>query len=199
MTGQARDHKHGGNGKPSGMHPNLGNPSELTKTAATREETTPDIKDEIGQTSTILGRAKQIDLEAQSEEGELMQCNVPGIEGKVASVINIAPLLTSALYGKIRHVHETIDGTSGDGGDKNTSGLVNIGNHATLTTKKPTWTRMSRPHAYEDMDKQRGQRQIVGLKRAFNESNVTLEPDSLRNEKKTKPSKPNLPTVEAAM
>ena len=139
-------------------------------------------------------------MEAQSYEGGLIQCNVLSIEGKVTSAINMAPPLTSAhIYGKIGHVHETIDGTNGDGGDKNTSGLVNVGNHATLTTKQPTWTRMSRPQAYEDMDKQHGQRQIVGLKRDFDESNMTLEPESLRNEKRTKPGIPNIPTVEAAV
>lgn len=65
-----------------------------------------------------------------------MQFNVPDIEGKVASVINMTPPLTSAhIYGKIGHEHEMIDGTNGDGGDTNTSGLVNVGDHATPTTK----------------------------------------------------------------
>ena len=47
VTGQARDHKHDGNGTRGGTRPNLGNPSGLTRTAATREKTTPDIRDEI--------------------------------------------------------------------------------------------------------------------------------------------------------
>ena len=48
MAGQARDHKHGGNGTCGGTHPNLGNPCGLTRTVATREKTMPDIRDEIG-------------------------------------------------------------------------------------------------------------------------------------------------------
>lgn len=58
VTGQARDHDHGRNETPRGTHPNLRNLSGLTRTTATREETTPDIRDETGQTSAISGRAE---------------------------------------------------------------------------------------------------------------------------------------------
>nr|POE65837.1 hypothetical protein CFP56_13923 [Quercus suber] len=111
---EARDHKHSGNGTLGGTHPNLGNPSGLTRTAATREETLPDIRDDIGKTNAILRKVEQIDLEARSEEGELMQCNIPDIEGKVAGAINMVPSLTSAhIYGKIGHMYETFMGLVG--------------------------------------------------------------------------------------
>lgn len=113
--------------------------------ATTCKETMPDFEDVNGKTNKKPGRAEQTVLEEQSEESELMQCNVPNIEGKATSAINMAPPLTSAyIYGKKGHVHETTDGTNGVGGDKNTCDLVNVGNHATPTTKQPTWTRMSR-------------------------------------------------------
>jgi len=113
--------------------------------ATTCKETMPDFGEVSGQTSEKPGRAVQTFLEAQSEESELMQCNVPDIKVKAAGAINMAPTLTSAhIYGKIGHMHETTNRTSAVGGDKNTYDLVNVGNHATPTTKQPTWTRMSR-------------------------------------------------------
>ena len=39
----------------------------------------------------------------------------------------------------------------------------------------------------------------MGQKREFHESNVFLDSKSLRNEKRTKPGIPNIPTVEAAV
>lgn len=68
-----------------------------------------------------------------------MQYNIPGIEGKAAGAINMVPPLSPAhIYEKIGHVHGKTDGTSGARGDKNTCDLVNVGNHATPTSKQPT-------------------------------------------------------------
>nr|POF10385.1 hypothetical protein CFP56_61453 [Quercus suber] len=164
------------------------------------KETVPDFGDVNGQNSEKPGRVEQTVLEAQSEESELMQCNIPSIEGKAASAINMAPPLTLAhIYGKKGHMHETTNETSGVGGDKNSCNVINMGNHATPTTKLPTWTGMSKLQSSEAIDKQGRQRQIMGQKREFHESNMTLDSESLRNEKKTKPGIPNIPMVEAAV
>lgn len=192
-TGQAKGHKHGRNGTPDGMFLKLGNPSGLPRMATTSKEATPDFGDVSGQTNAKLGRAElivleaQIVLEVQSEGGELMQCNVLSIEGKGAGAINMVPPLTPAhSYGKIRHVHEMIDGTSKGGGDKNACDLDNVGNHATPNTTQPTWTRLSRIQCSEAIEKQSEQRQKWAKNREFYASNVTPDPVSLRNEKRTK-------------
>ena len=93
------------------------------------------------------------------------------------------PLTSAHNYEGIVDMHGTNDVIHVNGGDSNTIALDNV---ITPSTKQPTWTRIIRPKSYESTNKHGGQILKVGQKREFDDSELTLGPESLKHGKRIK-------------